>query len=198
MAGLYEPLGGSVRIDGVDMRQVDPTELRARIGYVSQDSQLFMGTLRENLILADSWISDARIVEVLRTLDMYNMVAQHPKGLDMPLTEGGGGLSGGQRQLVCLARVMLRDPAVVFMDEPTANMDQNTEARVIEVMGPWLQQRTLVLSTHRPQLLAWVDHLAVIDAGRCIADGPKAEMLERLNKGIARPGVPDAAQGGAA
>lgn len=187
MAGLYEPLGGSVRIDGIDLRQIDPAELRARIGYVSQDPQLFMGTLRENLILSDSWISDARIVQVLQELDMYNMVTQHPKGLDMPLTEAGGGLSGGQRALVCLARLMLRDPVIVFMDEPTANMDQNTEVRVIEVLGKWLQGRTLVLSTHRPQLLEWVDQIAVMDAGQCLAAGPKADMLQKLGKGIARP-----------
>lgn len=185
MAGLYEPLGGSVRVDGIDLRQLDPVELRSRVGYVSQDPQLFMGTLRENLILSDSWISDAKIVQVLQALDLYNMVAAHPKGLDMPLTEGGGGLSGGQRQLVTVARLMLRDPAIVFMDEPTAHMDQNTEARVIAVLGQWLRGRTLLLSTHRTQLLEWVDHIAVIDAGQCIAEGPRNDMLEKLSKGIA-------------
>lgn len=194
LAGLYLPLGGSVRVDGVDLRQIDPSELRARIGYVSQDAQLFMGTLRENLILSDSWITDAKIVQVLQALDMYNMVAAHPKGLDMPLTEAGGGLSGGQRQLVSLARLMLRDPAMVFMDEPTASMDQNTEARVIAVLGQWLKGRTLVLATHRPQLLEWVDRIAVVERGQCLAEGPKAEMVERLSKGIARP----AQSGGAA
>ena len=148
--------------------------------------------------MSDSWISDAKIVEVLQAMDMYNMVAQHPKGLDMPLTEGGGGLSGGQRQLVSLARLMLRDPAIVFMDEPTASMDQNTENRVIEVLGQWLKGRTLVLSTHRPQLLEWVDQLAVIDAGQCIAHGPKAEMVERLSRGIVRGTPSQAAQGGVA
>lgn len=187
LAGLYLPLGGSVRVDGIDLRQVDPNELRSRIGYVSQDPQLFMGTLRENLVLSDSWITDARIVQVLQELGMYNMVSAHPKGLDMPLTEAGGGLSGGQRQLVSLARLMLRDPAIVFLDEPTANMDQGTEAQVIAVMREWLKGRTLVLSTHRPQLLEWVDRIAVIEAGQCLAEGPRAEMLERLSKGIATP-----------
>ncbi len=198
MAGLYDPLGGSVRVDGVDLRQLDPAELRARIGYVSQDPQLFMGTLRENLVLADSWISDAKIVQVLQTLDIYNMVAAHPKGLDMPLTEAGGGLSGGQRQLVTLARLMLRDPAIVFMDEPTANMDQNTEARVIAVLGQWLQGRTLILSTHRTQLLEWVDRIAVIDAGQCLLEGSKDEVIEKLSRGIAVPTKVAATQGGAA
>ena len=187
LAGLYLPLGGSVRLDEIDVRQIDPNEFRARIGYVPQEPQLFMGTLRENLILSDSWITDVKIVQVLQALDMYNMVAAHPKGLDMPLTEAGGGLSGGQRQLVSLARLMLRDPSLVFMDEPTAHMDQNTEARVIHVLGEWLRGRTLVLATHRPQLLEWVDRIAVIDAGQCLAEGPKADMLDKLSKGISRP-----------
>jgi ATP-binding cassette subfamily C protein LapB len=186
LAGLYQPLGGSVRVDGVDARQIDPAELRSVIGYVSQDTQLFMGTLRDNLILADSWISDARIVEVLRELDMYDLVARHPKGLDMALSEAGGGLSGGQRQLVSLARLMLRDPAIVFLDEPTSAMDQNTEQRVIDVLGRWLKGRTVVLATHRPQLLEWVDQIAVLDSGLCLAAGPKDEMLARLSKGISR------------
>ena len=198
LAGLYEPLGGSVRIDGIDLRQLDPAELRARVGYVSQDPQLFMGTLRENLILSDSWIPDARIVEVLKALDMYTMVTQHPRGLDMTLTEAGSGLSGGQRQLVSLARLMLRDPAIVFMDEPTSSMDQNTESRVIEVLGQWLKGRTLVLSTHRPQLLEWVDQIMVVDAGQALASGPKAEMLQKLSRGIARAPAPAAGVAGAA
>ncbi len=184
MSGLYVPLGGSVRLDGVEMQQLEPSEVRARIGYVGQDPQLFMGTLRENLVLSDSRITDARLLDVLRTLGMYDMVAAHPRGLDMPITEAGGGLSGGQRQLLAIARMMLRDPQMVFMDEPTANMDQNTEARIIAVLKPWLQGRTLLMSTHRPQLLEWVDAIAVIEGGQCLAFGPKQEMLEKLTRGI--------------
>ena len=92
---------------------------------------------------------------------------------------------------------MLRDPAIVFMDEPTSHMDQNTEARVIAVLGEWLQGRTLVLATHRPQLLDWVDRIAVIDSGQTLAEGPKAEMVERLSKGISRPTASSAQQGAA-
>jgi ATP-binding cassette subfamily C protein LapB len=93
-------------------------------------------------------------------------------------------LSGGQRQLLSIARMMLRNPQLVFMDEPTANMDQNSEARVIAVLKTWLRGRTLLMSTHRPQLLEWVDHIAVIDGGQCVAMGPKQEMIERLSRGI--------------
>lgn len=184
LSGLYLPLAGSVRVDGIEMQQIEPSELRSRIGYVGQDPQLFMGTLRENLVLADSWVSDSRIIEVLKSIGMYETVAAHPLGLDMPITEGGGGLSGGQRQLLAIARMMLRDPLLIFMDEPTAHMDQNTESHIIQLLNPWLKGRTLVMSTHRPQLLAWVDAIAVIEAGQCVASGPAREMIEKLSRGI--------------
>jgi len=190
MAGLYAPSAGSVRLDGVDLQQLEPSEVRSEIGYVGQDPQLFMGTLRDNLVLSDTWISSALIHDVLRKLGLYDMVAAHPRGLDMPITEAGGGLSGGQRQLVSIARMMLRDPRLVFMDEPTSNMDQNTEARVITVLKEWLQGRTLLMSTHRPQLLEWADSIAVIDAGQCVAFGSKQEMLARLSRGIDVPAAP--------
>jgi ATP-binding cassette subfamily C protein LapB len=184
MAGLYTPLAGSVRLDGVEMQQIEPAEVRSCMGYVGQDPQLFMGTLRENMVLSEAWISDAKIIEVLKALNMYDLVASHPRGLDMPITEAGGGLSGGQRQLLSIARMMLRDPQLVFMDEPTANMDQNTEAHVIAVLGEWLKGRTLMMSTHRPQLLEWADLIGVIEAGQCVAIGPKQEMIDKLSRGI--------------
>jgi ATP-binding cassette subfamily C protein LapB len=134
-------------------------------------------------VLSDSWISDARVIEVLQKLDLYSVVASHPKGLDMPLTEAGGGLSGGQRQLLAIARMMLRDPALVFLDEPTSMMDQTTEAKVIEVLGQWLQGRTLVLSTHRLQLLVWVDRIALMEHGKILLEGPREDMLKKLSTG---------------
>ena len=100
----------------------------------------------------------------------------------MPLTEAGGGLSGGQRQLLTVARMMLRDPVFVFMDEPTANMDQDTEARVIKVIGEWLKGKTLLISTHRPQLLVWVNRIAVMQKGHIVSEGPRDEILQKLSK----------------
>jgi ATP-binding cassette subfamily C protein LapB len=184
MAGLYTPLGGSVRLDGVEMQQIEPAEVRSCIGYVGQEPMLFMGTVRENMVLSEAWISDKKIIEVLKSLNLYEMVAAHPRGLDMPITEAGGGLSGGQRQLLSIARMMLRDPQLVFMDEPTANMDGNTEAHVIGVLKDWLKGRTLLMSTHRPQLLEWADVVAVIEAGQCVMSGPKQEMIEKLSRGV--------------
>jgi len=188
-AGLHQPLGGQVRVDGIELRQIDPAAQRARIGWVGQDPMLFMGTLRENLLLSDTHVADSRILEVLRCVELHAMVAEHPRGLDRPLTEAGGGLSGGQRQLLSLARMMLRDPQLVFLDEPTSHMDQHTEARVIAALKAWLPGRTVLLATHRPQLLELVDTVAVIEAGRCLASGAKPEMLERLARGIAVPGA---------
>jgi ATP-binding cassette subfamily C protein LapB len=183
-AGLYVPSAGQVRVGGVELQQLEPTAHRSRMGWVGQDPLLFMGTLRENLTLADGWITDRRVVEVLQQLDLYSMVASHPRGLDMPLTEAGGGLSGGQQQLLSIARMMLRDPQFVFLDEPTASMDQSTENRVMAVLRQWLQGRTVLLATHRPQLLELVDTIAVIDAGRCVMQGPRDEMIERLSRGV--------------
>ena len=183
MSGLYKPTSGSVRVDNLDISQIEPTELRRRIGYVGQDAQLFMGSLRDNLVLSESWITDERIMEVLKSLGLYRLVASHPRGLDMPLTEAGGGLSGGQRQLLSVARMMLRDPVYVFMDEPTANMDQDTEGRVIRVLGEWLKGRTLLISTHRPQLLQWVDRIGVMQKGKIVSQGPRDELLQKLSRG---------------
>ena len=184
LAGLYLPQGGRISVDGVDLQQIEPAELRSRLGYVGQEAQLFLGTLRDNLVLSDSWISDARVIEVLQQLDLYTMVANHPRGLDMPLTEAGGGLSGGQRQLLAIARMMLRDPALVFLDEPTSMMDQTTEAKVIDVLGHWLQGRTLVLSTHRLQLLAWVERIALLENGQILLEGPRDEVIQKLSGGV--------------
>jgi ATP-binding cassette subfamily C protein LapB len=196
MSGLYKPSSGSVRIDNLDISQIEPTELRSRIGYVGQDSQLFMGSLRDNLVLSESWITDERIMEVLKPLGLYPMVASHPRGLDMPLTEAGGGLSGGQRQLLSVARMMLRDPVYVFMDEPTANMDQDSEGRVIRVLGEWLKGRTLLISTHRPQLLQWVDRIAVMQNGKIVSQGPRDELLQKLSRGASPSKRFSSVQGG--
>ena len=184
LAGFYVPEAGAVYLDDIDIKQIDPAVLRRHIGYLGQETQLFFGTLRENLVLGDAWISDQHILEVLQLLELHHMVNQHPRGLDMTLSESGGGLSGGQRQLISIARLMLRSPRVVLLDEPTSAMDPNTEARIIQVLGHWLRDKTLVLVTHRTQLLEWVDQIGVVDRGSMLAIGGKAEMLAKLSTGI--------------
>ena len=190
MSGLYTPLGGHILVDGVDLQQIDPSDLRDQIGYVGQDAQLFMGSVRDNLVLSNPAITDSAVIDVLKKLDLYPMIANHPKGLDMPLAEAGGGLSGGQRQLLAIARMMLRNPKFVFMDEPTSHMDQQSEKRVIDVLGEWLKGRTLVLATHRLQLLAWVDQIAVLEKGQIIASGERDDILKQLTSGIPAPKQP--------
>ncbi len=183
MAGLYSPTEGSVQADDMDLRQIKPAVLRAHIGYVGQEPQLFRGTLRENLRLSDKSIRDEQLLEVLKKLDLYDLIESHPLGLDMPLTEAGGGLSGGQRQLIAIARMMVRDPVYVFMDEPTSHMDKSTESHVIEVLKDWLEGRTLILATHRLSLLYWVERVAVFERGRCLAEGPRDDIMRQISRG---------------
>ncbi len=185
-AGLHHPQSGRVLVDGIDQRQMAPDWWRSHIGYVGQEPQLFMGSLRDNLVLANTVSGDAPVLAVLDRLGLIDLVRDHPRGLDRPLSEAGGGLSGGQRQLLSVARMMLRDPRVVFLDEPTAHMDQATETRVVAELKTWLAGRTVLLATHRPQLLELVDTIVVLDGGRCLAQGPRDEIIERLSRGIAR------------
>jgi ATP-binding cassette subfamily C protein LapB len=183
MSGLYTPLGGAVLIDGVDIRQIDPTAFRDKIGYVGQDTQLFMGTLRQNLVLSNPSISDQKILDVLKALGLYELVASSARGLDMLLTEAGGGLSGGQRQLLSIARMMLRNPVYVFMDEPTAHMDAQTEVRVIKVLQEWSKGRTMILSSHRTQLLALVNRVVMLDRGAVFMDTNRDDFLTKMSGG---------------
>jgi ATP-binding cassette subfamily C protein LapB len=185
-AGLYSPTSGMVRIDGIEARQLDPAELRAVVGLMPQAPRLFLGTLRENLELArsDRPADDGRLVAVLRTLGLDSMIARHPRGLDMQLGEDGAGLSGGQKQLVALARMLLREPRIVLLDEPTSGLDQGTERAVITALADWARDRTVLVATHRPAALELVDRIVVLEAGRVVLDAPRAQALEQLARGI--------------
>jgi len=180
MSGLYTPLAGEVRVDGINMSQINPATLRQRIGYIGQDTQLFYGTLRQNLMLSNLSITDSKVLEVLKTIGLYELVAKHPRGLDMHLSEAGGGISGGQQQLVAIARLMLRDPVYVFMDEPTSHMDAQTEALVLSALELWLNGRTVLLSSHRTQLLRLVNRVVVFERGSILADGSRDDFVRSL------------------
>lgn len=192
-AGLYVPSAGQVLIDGLDLRQIDPADARNAIGLLPQDSRLFLGTLRENLDLAprERTADDARLVEVLRQFSLDRFISQHPRGLDMQLGEDGLGLSGGQKQLVALARLVLRNPKVALLDEPTTGLDPNTEIQALKALAQWARSsdasRTLVMVTHRPQVLEIVDRIIVVDQGRIVLDGPRAKVMEQLTRGISVP-----------
>ncbi len=192
-AGLYAPHAGLVTLDGVDMRQVDPAELRAAVGLLPQDARLFLGTLRENLELARSDTSrdDDSLVQVLRLFGLDRMVAAHPRGLDLPLGEDGQGLSTGQKRLVCLARLALRDSPVWLLDEPTSGLDPSTEKAVLSGLAQWSRRdgrdHTLVIVTHRSAVLEIVDRVIVIEQGRIVLDGPRDKVVEQLAKGVSVP-----------
>ncbi|MDJ0738394.1 MAG: type I secretion system permease/ATPase [Gammaproteobacteria bacterium] len=183
IAGLYQAQEGAVRIDGIDMRQLDPGDLRHNIGYVSQDSQLLFGTVRDNLTLGIAHADDEQIVRAAAVTGVADFVNRHPLGFDMPVGEHGGMLSGGQRQAVGLARALVQDPPVLLLDEPTGSMDNSSEEHIKRELGGVIDGKTVVLITHRASLLDLVERVIVVDAGTIVADGPKAQVLEALRAG---------------
>jgi ATP-binding cassette subfamily C protein LapB len=184
--GLYEPTGGMVSMDGTDIRQIDPAELRRFIGYVPQDIVLFRGTVKDNITIGTHDVDDALIMNASKNAGVNLFVSKHPKGFDMEVEEGGRGLSGGQRQCIVLARALLLDPPVLVLDEPTSNMDNRTEGMIKQNLAGLLKDKTLLLITHRASLLEMVDRLIVIDNGTVVADGPRASVLEALKHGQIR------------
>jgi len=179
LSGQAQASKGKVIIDGVDMAHIDPNDVRRQVGYLSQDSRLFFGTLRQNLMLGHPHATEAELIQALRISGAIGMVQQDAASLDRLINEGGRGLSGGQKQMVLLSRLIVRNPQIVLMDEPTASMDEQLEAWVIRQLQQWLTGRTLVLVTHRPALLNLVDRIVVMENGKIVADGPRDTLLKQ-------------------
>ncbi|GAA5525649.1 leukotoxin export ATP-binding protein LtxB [Microbulbifer aestuariivivens] len=182
MAGLLENSAGLATIDGVAIDHLDPGDLRRDIGLLSQNASLFHGTLRENLTLGAPLATDDDILWALQMSGAQDFVRRLPMGLDHVVLEGGKGLSGGQRQSLLLSRLLLRQPQVLLLDEPSASLDETTERRMIASLAEWIGDRTLVLATHRTSMLQLVDRIVVVDAGRVVMDGGKEEILARLSQ----------------
>ena len=180
MMGLYESTSGSVLLDGTDLQQIDPADLRRNVGYVAQDVRLFYGTLRENITLGAPLADDEAILVATRIAGLDRLVSGHPLGFDLIVGERGEGLSGGQKQSIALARALLAGPPVYLLDEPTSSMDHNTEHAFITQFKTFIQGRTLVLATHKPAMLDLVDRLIVLEAGKLVADGPREAVLRAL------------------
>ncbi|MEK6349345.1 MAG: type I secretion system permease/ATPase [Burkholderia sp.] len=191
IARLYRPTSGKLLADGLDAAQIAPADWRAAFGYVGQDCRLFSGSLRENLLIGRPDASPQEMLRVLQLTGLDVMVASHPLGLHLPVGEHGGQLSGGQRQLVALARSLLTRPRALLLDEPTSAMDTQTESQFIERLRASIGSETLVVVTHRPSLLALVDRIVVVDHGAIVMDGPKQKVLAALT-GDTRPAGPPA------
>jgi ATP-binding cassette subfamily C protein LapB len=181
--GLYRPTAGAVLIDGIDLRQLDPAELRRHIGYVSQDVTLFYGSLRDNLTFGAPATSDAEVVKAAELGGILDFVNAHPQGFDMLVGERGESLSGGQRQGVALARAMVGDPPILLLDEPTASMDHTSEDDIKRRLGAHARGKTMIVVTHRTSLLDLVDRIIVVDGGQIVADGPRQQVVEALRQG---------------
>nr|ART36357.1 C794 [uncultured bacterium] len=181
--GLYEPTAGAVLLDGIDLRQIDPADVRRNIGYVPQDVTLFFGSLRDNIALAAPQADDETVLRAAELAGVMSFVSRHPAGLEQQIGERGEGLSGGQRQAVAIARGMLLEPPLLIMDEPTNSMDNSSEEQFKNRLMPLLDGRTLLLVTHRASLLSLVGRVIVMDGGRIVADGPKDQVLEALRGG---------------
>ena len=187
LVGLYTPSEGQIMFDGLELRQIDVADLRSQIGYVSHDMPLLAGSLRDNLTLGAHYISDERMLEVAQLTGALELARQHPLGFDRPLGERGQLLSGGQRQLVQMARALLLDPPLLLLDEPTSAMDNSSEEALRNHLLTWSQGKTLLLITHRMSMLSLVERLIVLDNGLVVADGPKAAVIEALRKGKIGP-----------
>ena len=170
IAGLIEPSEGSVLIDGVDIRQIDKSDVRRNVGVMLQETWLFSGTVKENLQMGFYEYDDAHVLNIAKISGVDDFVASHPQGYDMELRERGEGLSGGQRQSINLARALLHDPNLLVLDEPTSSMDTATEKFVIGRLKAWAGARTLVMVTHRNTLLELADRVLVMDQGAVVTD----------------------------
>jgi ATP-binding cassette subfamily C protein LapB len=180
---LYQPTEGAVLLDGVDVRQIDPADVRRAIGHVPQDPLLFYGSLKHNLAMGAPYADDASILAGANLAGVTDFANLHPDGFDMVIGERGESLSGGQRQSVAVARALINDPPILLLDEPSSNMDHQSEAQLRKRLGEASATKTILLVTHRTALLDLVDRLIVIDNGHIVADGPKEQVVEALRQG---------------
>jgi len=183
LMGLYKPSDGAVRIDGIDLNQIDPVDLRRNIGYVPQELMLFDGTVRENIIMGSPEADDKALIRAATISGVDQFINRHPLGFEMPVGERGSKLSGGQKQAIAIARALIHSPNILILDEPTNSMDNSSEDFLRKQLKSYSAKRTLVLVTHKMSLLSLVDRIIVMDGGRVVADGPKDVVLDALKQG---------------
>lgn len=183
LAGLYTPTSGSLLIDGIDINQIDPADLRRNIGYVPQDIVLFSGTVKKNITYRAPSANDETMIKAAKVGGVTDFVNNHPLGFDLMVGERGANLSGGQRQGIAIARAFLLECSIVLLDEPTNSMDSSTEGKVINELRDAVAQNTLLLVTHKYTLLQLVDRVIVVDNGNILLDGPKDQVMQKLQGG---------------
>jgi ATP-binding cassette, subfamily C, bacterial LapB len=177
MMGNISLVAGEACLEGISLAHLDVADIRRNTTLLTQDARLFYGSVRENLLLARPEATDAEILAILEITGSLDFVRQLPTGLDHLLMEGGSGLSGGQRQSLLLARSLLRDPAIVLLDEPTASYDEYAEKAFIKKLAAWIGDRTLIVATHRAAILEIVDRVLVVAEGKLVSDKTKDEIL---------------------
>ncbi|MDH4989329.1 type I secretion system permease/ATPase [Aquamicrobium lusatiense] len=180
LSGMMEPTQGTVLLDNLALGQIDPADVRRHVGLLTQNSRLFHGTIRENVLMGVVHAPQSRLLEALAMVGADEFIRKMPQGLDHPILEGGRGLSGGQQQALLLARLIVRDPSIVLLDEPTASMDETTERAFLAAFREWSLCKTVVIATHRMRVLDLVDRVVAVDDGRIVMDGGKEEALNRL------------------
>ncbi|HOO80934.1 MAG TPA: type I secretion system permease/ATPase [Alphaproteobacteria bacterium] len=180
LINLYAPASGSVQIDGTDVRQIDPGDLRRNVGSVQQSPQLFFGSVRQNITMGHETAPDRAVLRAAQLSGVMEFLKDSQAGLDTQVGERGEALSGGQRQAVAIARSLLYDPPILVLDEPTASMDPASENRLKKRLDEICRDKTVMLITHKGAMLDLVDKLILIDRGRLVAYGPKDEVIRKL------------------
>lgn len=185
LSGMQEPVQGKIKLDGVDLGLIDPMDVRRDMGLLNQNAHLFFGSVRENLTLGSPLATDQDLLNVLKLTGALSFVLDKKEGLDHQILEGGIGFSGGQRQALLLSRLLLRQPNILLLDEPTAAIDDVSEKQLIEHLKGWLGQKTLVIATHRRAVLELVDRIIVVHDGKIVMDGPKEQVLGNTHANVA-------------
>ncbi len=178
-SGMQTPNQGKIKLDGVELGLIDPADVRRDMGLLNQNAHLFFGTVRENLTLGAPLANDDDILQALRITGALAFVQEKKEGLDHLILEGGVGFSGGQKQALLLARLLLRQPNILLLDEPTAAIDDVSEKQLIDHLKMWLGHRTLVVATHRRAVLELVDRIIVVNDGKIVMDGPRDQILNQ-------------------
>lgn len=179
LSGMQEPTQGKIKLDGLELRLIDPADVRRDMGLLNQNAHLFFGTVRENLTLGAPLASDQEILNVLKITGALDFIQAKKEGLDFQILEGGTGFSGGQRQALLMARLLICQPNILLLDEPTSFLDEVTEKQLIDHLKHWLRPKTMIIATHRRAVLELVDRIIVVNDGKIVMDGPRDQILNQ-------------------